>query len=91
MEGHGVNFGIAESAKVTSKVYYIAIKIISLNSANFSANLHRPMFFYEATTKMLQTSPLAKIYLLAIEIDPQSDVDKIRHFGRQPLFISLIS
>jgi hypothetical protein len=31
--------------------------------------------------QMLQTSPLAHIYLMIIEIDLQSDVEKIRHFG----------
>jgi hypothetical protein len=33
--------------------------------------------------QMLQISPLAQIYLLTIEIDLQSDVEKIRHFGRR--------
>jgi hypothetical protein len=34
--------------------------------------------------QMSQTSPLAQIYLLTIEIDPPSDVEKIRHFGSRP-------
>jgi hypothetical protein len=33
--------------------------------------------------QMLQTSPLAKIYLLTIKIDLPSDVEKFRHFGRR--------
>jgi hypothetical protein len=33
--------------------------------------------------QMLQTSPLAQMYLMTIEIDLQSDVEKIRHFGRR--------
>jgi hypothetical protein len=32
----------------------------------------------------LQTSSLAQIYLLTIEIDLPSDTKKFRHFGRQP-------
>jgi hypothetical protein len=36
--------------------------------------------------QMLQTSPLAQIYLMIIEIDLQSDVEKIRHFGRRRPF-----
>jgi hypothetical protein len=36
--------------------------------------------------QMLQTSPLAEIYLMIIEIDLQSDVEKIRHFGRRRPF-----
>jgi hypothetical protein len=34
--------------------------------------------------QMLQTSPLAQIYLLTIDIDLPRDVDKFRHFGRRP-------
>jgi hypothetical protein len=34
--------------------------------------------------QMLQTSPLARIYLLTMEIDLPSDVEKFRHFGRRP-------
>jgi hypothetical protein len=34
--------------------------------------------------QMLQTSPLAQIYLLTIEIDLPSDVEKFNHFGRRP-------
>jgi hypothetical protein len=33
--------------------------------------------------QMLQTSPLAQIYLLTIEIDLPSDTKKFRHFGRR--------
>jgi hypothetical protein len=34
--------------------------------------------------QMLQTSPLAQIYLLTIEIDLPSDVGKYRHFDHRP-------
>jgi hypothetical protein len=35
---------------------------------------------------MLQTSPSAQIYLVTMETDLPSDVDKFRQLGRQPPF-----
>jgi hypothetical protein len=36
-----------------------------------------------------QTSPLAQIYLLTIEVDLPSDVEKFRHFGRRQPVVEL--
>jgi hypothetical protein len=42
-----------------------------------------PMKCIVTKLQMQQTSPLAQIYLLTIEIDLPSDAEKIRHFDRR--------